>query len=85
MAPTLYFVPGSTLQQLSGTVDLGTTPEAYAVRYELGQLGAVAQDWLDSEAVAIRDMDGDGYGDVAVSESSQSTAGSFPGRVIVLY
>ena len=88
LPPSLYLIPGTKLRQLSGVIDVASAPEAYAVRYDLAQQINTGEGWRGTLAVPVRDMNGDGFGDIAIAEMHHDTFTpdlNFPGRVIVLY
>lgn len=88
-APVLYFISGSNLLTLSGSVDLATGVSD--TTFDLSSVDGVPDTWAGSLGKGIRDANGDGFGDIAISEFSPANLFLAPdttpidGQVIVLY
>ena len=73
----LYFLTGQRAVSLTDGADAVSSAE---VTYSL------ASDWQGCapESTAVRDANGDGYGDIAIGEWRR-TVGNYEGRVLVLW
>ncbi len=86
--PVLHLLSGSRLLSLSGTVDLASSPAD--TRIDLSQIPGAPAQWAGGLGAAIRDANGDGFGDIAISEFAPDfDPGNDPppidGQIIVLY
>ena len=87
--PIVHVISGTRLLGWTGTVDLATAGAAN-VSFDLSRLPGAPAEWRGSLGSGIRDMDGDGFADFAISEFFPNPAPTpespaIDGQIVVLY
>lgn len=88
--PTIRLIAGTRLQGMSGQVDLPASSANFDVEFSLLEVPGTRTpakvgegEWQGSLGAGLRDIDGDGYMDFAVSEFQPYS--SLDGEIIILY
>jgi hypothetical protein len=82
--PRVILLKGSYLNQLSGDVNLGVDIVGQS-EYDMTNLPGPPSGWLGSIGYGLRDINGDGYGDVCIAEFQPDLPSKINGRVVILY
>ncbi|MEN9577270.1 MAG: hypothetical protein RJA70_279 [Pseudomonadota bacterium] len=87
--PLVYFIKGQQLTRLSGEVNLATTLTPTSL-LDLAKMPSPPVGWKGSIGYGIRDMNGDGFADVAIAEFQPDGNPNTPppaidGRIIIIY